>query len=114
MLDLNDILHILFVLLFLSAIIGLMLYKNFLDYLQKMHPAKWKELGSPTLFLNNSVVNNLAIVSFLKSKQYIDLNDPQLTRISKRMWTYNLIYFAYFLFILPLFLWVIYHSQIPK
>lgn len=42
------------------------------------HLDKWKELGSPTLFLNNSIGSTLRFLGFQWCNQYKQLNDEKL------------------------------------
>ena len=46
--------------------------------LREEHPQAWRELGSPTPILNNSIANNIAIFRFVHRGRYKILNDPDL------------------------------------
>jgi hypothetical protein len=68
----------------------------FLNYLKRAHHEVWLELGSPTLFLNNSIKNGFLTLRFLYSARHKNLNDPHLTRF---IWLIRgLSALAYFLF----------------
>jgi hypothetical protein len=43
--------------------------KSLFSYLKAHHPATWMSLGSPTLFLNNSIRNNWVLLKFLFSRE---------------------------------------------
>jgi hypothetical protein len=50
--------------------------------LRRRHPVEWQRLGSPS-FLNNSVMNTLALRRFIRSGDYRALDDEKLTRAVK-------------------------------
>lgn len=97
----------LFVLLFVIVVCGLFLNHKFLVYLKEKHFNKWEELGSPTLFINNSFKNNLAIWKFLRSKDYEALKDQELIKKSQFLWNYQRISLITYALILFLFLFII-------
>lgn len=92
-----------FVVLVISMMFGYFLYYRFLIYLKEKHFEKWKELGSPTLFKNNSIQTNLAVIAFLKNKDYRSMGDPELTKKSRFLWNFDVIYLIYFSLTLLLF-----------
>ncbi len=92
----DSIFSFLFVIVFIFAIFGLFLHCKFLELLKEEHFEKWKELGSPTLFKNNSIKNNLAILAFLRNGEYIKMDDSQLTKISRLVWNYARFYLIFF------------------
>jgi hypothetical protein len=49
--------------------------------LRTEHLAKWKELGSPTLFLNNSISIGLGFLKFQWFNQHKQLNDKKLNNL---------------------------------
>ena len=89
--------------IFLMVVFGLYLHNKFLVLLRRRHPEVWEKLGSPTLFLNNSIKSNLRTLAFLKNRQYVELNDSQLTKLSKFLWNYNRIYLVVFVVALVIF-----------
>src|SRR3989338_4712195 len=97
----------LFIIVFLSAILGIVLYHKFISLLKENHVEKWRELGFPTLFTNNSINNNLKILSFLKNKKYLDLNDTRLTSTARKLWNYGVVYLFFFIAALFIFLIVV-------
>jgi hypothetical protein len=66
---------ILFAVLAFSALVGLVLQHGFLSRLRKHHLPVWETLGSPTLFLNNSIKNCLAVWRFLWRREHHTLED---------------------------------------
>lgn len=54
--------------------------------------------------MNNSVKNNIAIFSFLKKREYLELNDKELTRSSLRLWNFDCIYLIFLATVICLFL----------
>src|SRR5271154_5424755 len=65
-----------FGIMFLVYVIQMCLTKRFLDELKTRFTDKWTELGKPSLFLNNSIGNNISWLSYLWQKKYLSLNDP--------------------------------------
>jgi len=72
--------------------------------LRKNHPEKWRELGSPTLVMNNSIKNNLAVLKFLNNQEYLGLKDHKLTKISRLLWNLSRIYLVLLVIVIFLFL----------
>ncbi len=58
--------------MFLFAVGGVFLHHRLLLSLKEKHTEKWKALGSPTLFLNNSPKNCFAVLMFLKNREYLE------------------------------------------
>lgn len=113
--DINIAFTCAFALLILGVIIGFFLQNQFLDYLHDKHSVQWKLLGSPTLFTNSNIKNNFAVLLFLKTNQFLALNDPRLNRLARRLWAYNIAYFTYFLLMLIFFFWgMIYGNSFQK
>jgi len=50
-------------------------------YLKDAHHQTWLDLGSPSVFLNNSIRNGLLTFGFLFGGKYRTLNDQKLNRI---------------------------------
>lgn len=86
-----------FIFLICLGIVGLTVYASLLAYLKRSHQETWKSLGSPSLFLNNTILNGFRTQAFLLKRKYVTLNDPHLTRNADRL---IFIYYSYlFLFI---------------
>jgi hypothetical protein len=54
----------------------------FLKRLRVTHPSAWSGLGEPSLFHNNSIKNQSAVRQFIRSKAYLELHDPVLTKLA--------------------------------
>ncbi len=79
-----------------SAVVGLILRYRFIAWLKKTQPAAWQELGSPTLFTNNSLKNYLAVRKFLKSMDSSNIGDPELAKRGRALVFFNKVYFLFF------------------
>jgi len=99
-----SIIYTVFVLVILFGILGIYLHCRFVSLLRDKYPEKWKALGSPALLTNNSIKNNIAIMSFLKNKEYLSIGDQELNRISKLLWNFGCIYVLFFIITIVLFL----------
>ena len=73
--------NILYAALAIFLIIGLVLPCLVLDRLKKKHPQVWRELGSPSLFFNNSISNNIKTMRFIWRNEHRYLNDQYLNQI---------------------------------
>jgi hypothetical protein len=51
--------------------------------LRSVHPEQYERLGSPTLFLNNSISNGFKTMRFFWSRGYRHLDDPKATRLCR-------------------------------
>jgi len=109
---LSYVLPILFITFMLYTIGGFFLAHKLLLLLKENHFEKWKELGSPTLVMNNSIKNNLAMWAFIKNKEYLELNDPWLTKMCQSVRIYGIIYLLFFILIVFLTGIEIYKSRI--
>ena len=99
----HALLPILFIALFVSAGIGFVLQHTFLLRLRTRHAQTWEALGCPTLFVNNSVGNSLAVFRFLWRRQYQSLGDQQSVRLASFLRGYLVVYFVLFMFVVVVF-----------
>jgi hypothetical protein len=76
------LLPILFIILVVSCAVGFVLQHAFLSQLRARHAQTWEALGRPTLFLNNSISNSLAVLRFLWRREYRGLADEQFVRFA--------------------------------
>ena len=53
-----------------------------LSYLQKNQNVQWVKLGSPTLFLNNSISNSANMMRYLTKREYLEAQDETLGTIA--------------------------------
>ena len=70
---------------FLGTAVYLFLIRKVLVHLETNHTVTWRQLGEPSLFLNNSPRNSLLVVRFLWNKQYLLLQDAELTHLASRV-----------------------------
>jgi branched-subunit amino acid ABC-type transport system permease component len=93
---------ILLVMFIASFAVGLVIQYIFLSRLRSRHAKTWETLGCPTLFLNNSIRNSLAILRFLWSREYRALSDPPFVRLAGFLRSYLAAYFVLFLSVIAL------------
>lgn len=102
---------IVFIMLIISGIMGAVLSRKLLHNLKEVDYKKWKELGSPSLFLSNSIKNNIAVWRFLRNKDYLKIEDNKLIKICKLYWGFNLAYLFLFTVFICFFLILILQSK---
>ena len=68
-----------------------------LNYLKKTYPQKWLELGSPSLFWNNSIRNNIRALRFEWSDEHKALKDKFLDKMIRLEKILSMIYFVVFI-----------------
>jgi len=95
-----NVFHFTFILLIVVALPVLYLHYRFLYLLRVNHIEKWKEIGSPTLILNNTIRNNIAILKFLKNKEYLKLHDKKLSATANFLWKLGGGYIVLFIIII--------------
>lgn len=75
-------LPIVFAACFVMVIIWLGCCVRLFSLIKTRHPDKYKEMGEPSLIMNNSLRNNLAFMRFLFRREDRALGDPVVTRIT--------------------------------
>jgi hypothetical protein len=78
---LNDTVYVappIFLVMAAVVVVYLVMVGYLMNYLKRVHPAKWEELGSPSILLNNSIRNGLSTSGFIFGGKYRQLNDPRL------------------------------------
>ena len=60
------------------------------------HPEKYKEMGEPNLFLNNSMKTSWSTLKFLFKREHKGLNDNSLSLLSDFMLVFFAIYTVLF------------------
>jgi len=63
---------------------------QFLRMLRTRHEQRWIALGKPSLILNNSISNGIAVTRFLWRRKYMELEDERLTRLGSFMLVYQI------------------------
>ncbi len=91
-------------LLFVMAAACFVLISWLFHRLRTCHPAAYESIGSPSLFWNNSIRNNLWFLKFPFSSQAWELDDPQLSRVVLFLRIFLLFYVVLFLACVVLFL----------
>ena len=111
-----------FPILGLMVAVWLILYKWTLNRLEQRHPQKYSEMGSPSLFLRNSLENNWKFAKYLWKNEYRKLEDSVLSRTNEFMKVFIVLYLLVFFgpmvsFIIPLLLnkpCLLYTSPSPR
>jgi hypothetical protein len=70
-----------------------------LALMRDRHRETWESLGSPSLFVNNSIGNAVRLWLFNVRGGYKRLDDPQLARLVRCMNVVSLVYLACFVFL---------------
>ena len=86
-----------FTLLVIFFVVGVISHGLLLSFLRKNHPEIWNGLGSPTLFINNSVKNNRLVLKFLWRKEYLQVDDTKLHRIASANHYFGIFYITFFI-----------------
>jgi hypothetical protein len=64
--------------------------RQFLRMLRTRHEQTWIALGKPSLILNNSISNSIAVTRFVWRREYMELEDEWLTRFGGFMLLYQI------------------------
>jgi hypothetical protein len=70
-----------FAVLFVAVAVWLMYVLRLFSLLRDNHPSTFEEMGSPSLFWNNSVRNNVLFLKFLFSSKWRALGDPEVETV---------------------------------
>ena len=65
--------------------------------LKSRHPSKFREMGEPSLFWNNSMKTGWATARFLFRREHKDLDDSTLSLLSDSMLVFIVTYLVLFL-----------------
>ena len=87
----------LFAILAASVVLGFILTARMFRLLRKRHAKIYKSLGSPSLFLNNSVQNGLAVQGFILFGRFRLIDDPELVRLCSFLRAFSICYLVYFI-----------------
>jgi hypothetical protein len=72
--------NVLFLCVFVMAVVWLVLVRNLFQSLSARHPQKYEELGRPSLTQNNNWRANVRFFKFLFSTESASLNDRSLSK----------------------------------
>lgn len=93
----KSVFFILFVVLFFSVFVWFFLCHRLFAMLEARHPEKYESMGRPTLIKNNTLSTNITFMKFLLRREWRDLNDVGLTKLSRFMLVFWIIYLVGFL-----------------
>lgn len=91
--------------LVLLFVVGIATVGRLLSLLRDRHPDVWLGLGSPTLFLNNSIQNGLRLERFIWRKEYAQLGDKDLERLARFVRGLFVVYAVAFVAFIALQVW---------
>ncbi len=86
------LLPMLFAILTVAVLTGFVLMIRFSHILRKRHPGIYEDLQRPRSFLNVSIINRSALLSFLLSDKFREINDPALLRLGGFLQVFFYIY----------------------
>ena len=78
--------------LFISVFIWFALSYKMFKLLETRHAKKYSAMGKPSLIMNNSISNSFAFMKFLFKREYLELNDPELSKLAKFMRAFFVLY----------------------
>ena len=73
------------ILLAISVFAHLVMLGVLYSRLRREHPDHYKEIGEPSLFLNNSISKGFSIRRYLLDKDYLSLQDARVTQLGNRI-----------------------------
>lgn len=88
---------VLFPFLMAMVLIWFLMVATLFKRLRAKHPETYKEMGEPSLFWNNSMKTNWAMLEFLRKRRHKGLNDKSLSLLSDFMLVFLAVYMALFL-----------------
>jgi hypothetical protein len=92
----NSLFPVAFLLLLPSCAAGLVFHAMLLSRLRSRHTQTWEALGRPSLVLNNTISNCLAVQRFLWRREYRGLGDERLARFASFLRYYEAAYIIFF------------------
>ena len=87
-----------FVAFFAMAFIWLILVARLFRMLKTNHADKYRAMGEPSLFWNNSLRTNYGLWKFLARREYRELDDPSVSTLGRNMLIFLMVYLFGFLF----------------
>lgn len=89
--------YTLFFTTFAMVPVWFVLVSNLFRILRTRHPDKYSSMGNPTLFMNNSLATNNSMMRFLWGRQDRTLHDAELSKLTRFMLVFFIIYMVLFL-----------------
>jgi hypothetical protein len=96
---LESIVPVAFAAAFVMIIIWLGCCARLFALLKVRQPEKYKQMGEPSVIMNNSIRNNMAFMRFLFRREDRALGDPGITRFTGFMFYYFFVVLAVYLFL---------------
>lgn len=93
----KELFPVLFGVLFCSVFVWFALCVKLFKMLETRHPVKFNAMGRPSLVMNNNLSNNISFMRFLLKREYVELNDPVVSRLSSVMLVYLIVYLIGFM-----------------
>lgn len=88
---------VLFVVLFCSVFFWFFLCHRLFNRLATHHPDKYRAMGEPDLFRNNTGSTNATFLKFLWKREWRQLDDPALAKLGGTMRVFAAFYLTGFL-----------------
>jgi len=79
--------------------LGFYLQSRLYNFLRNRHPKVYESLGRPTLFLNNSIQNGLAVQGFILFGRFKHIDDPKLVRLCSFLRVFLFCYLVFFAYV---------------
>ena len=92
----EEVFPIIFGAMMFMVLIWFVLLKIIFSKLERSHPEKYKQMGEPSLFMNNSMKTGLATLKFIGKREHNQLNDPALSKLSDFALVFFIIYTVIF------------------
>ena len=89
----------LFGVLFTSVFVWLFLVFRLFKLLETEHPEKYKAMGKPSLFWNNSPKTSWELMKFLFKREYASLGSSKVSFLGNIMLIFMALYFVGFFFL---------------
>jgi hypothetical protein len=98
----------------IMVVVWFVLITRLFKQLRDKHPVTYENLGSPSLFYNNSVKNNLLFLRFLCKSEFDFLDDPPLVKMCRFARMYVGSFMILFFIMTGLILTVIHNTPVPS
>jgi hypothetical protein len=83
--------------LLILFVFGFVLHYVLLTHLRTEQTRLWESLGKPTLFMNNSISNNMSTQKLIWGKASLKIDDPRLRRLILTNRVFTIIYGIWFI-----------------
>lgn len=86
-----------FAFMFVAVLVWFLLCVKLFNSLKERHPETYKNMGSPSLFKNNTFSNNINFLKFLFKKEWQQLGDESIEKLGNIMLSFIIAYSALFI-----------------